>query len=131
MEVFLLRRSVALHLYLSVQAYNARQALELADGKTSRYYDAMNYVVGIITLATPFGGSSAAKVAILRTRFARCLGSSSSDKLIKVVKEHNPGIDDHAQRFCQVIQGRSTLVQYYYETQETNLLGKDVPLKGC
>ena len=79
----MLRRSVALHLYLSVQAYNARQELESADGKTSRYHDVMNHVVDITTLGIPFGGSFAAKVAILRTRFSRCLGSNSSDKLIK------------------------------------------------
>jgi hypothetical protein len=64
----------------------------------------MNYVVDIITLGTPFSDSSAARVAILRTRFARCLGSSSSDKLIKVVKKHNPGVDDLEQHFCQAIQ---------------------------
>jgi hypothetical protein len=73
MEVFSLRRSVALHLHLSVQAYNVRQALKLADGESSSYHVLMKYVVGIITLGTPFGGSSAAKVAIHR------LGSSSSD----------------------------------------------------
>jgi hypothetical protein len=127
MEVFLLRKLVTLRLYLSAPAYNARQALDLADLNSSPYHDLMNYVVGIVTLGTPFGGASAAKVARLRTHFARWLGSSSSSKLLEILEKRNPGINELKTSFCQVTQHRKIHVQYYYETQETNLLRNVFP----
>ncbi|GKZ33018.1 hypothetical protein AbraIFM66950_002735 [Aspergillus brasiliensis] len=109
------------------------EALSQADRQSGSYQNILMSTIGIVFLATPFKGTTVAKVARLQVSVGRILGKWTSRSLITKLDGSDEVLGKLRRHFTTILHDSRLQmpVFFFYETKETELLRRLMPKRAA